>query len=81
MIHFDRRIRLPAAYLSALAGYVDALAFLKLGGFFVSFISGNSTRLGDLGSVNVHAVFTNGRVAKPSARAIVVYFADILPRA
>ncbi len=29
-----------------LAGYVDALGFLKLGGFFVSFMSGNSTRLG-----------------------------------
>lgn len=29
-----------------LAGYIDALGFLKLGGFFVSFMSGNSTRLG-----------------------------------
>jgi hypothetical protein len=35
----------------------------------------------DLGYVDVHAVFTNGRAAKPSARAIVAYFADILPRA
>lgn len=40
------RVRALAASLSALAGYVDALAFLKLGGFFVSFMSGNSTRLG-----------------------------------
>jgi len=32
--------------LSALAGYVDAIGFLHLGGFFVSFMSGNSTRLG-----------------------------------
>ena len=46
MIHYDRRLRVFAACLSALAGYVDALAFLKLGGFFVSFMSGNSTRLG-----------------------------------
>jgi len=46
MTRFDRRIRLLAACLSALAGYVDALAFIKLGGFFVSFMSGNSTRLG-----------------------------------
>lgn len=29
-----------------LAGYIDSLGFLKLGGFFVSFMSGNSTRLG-----------------------------------
>ncbi|CAN5422746.1 YoaK family protein [soil metagenome] len=35
-----------AVGLSAIAGYVDAIGFLKLGGFFVSFMSGNSTRLG-----------------------------------
>jgi uncharacterized membrane protein YoaK (UPF0700 family) len=29
--------------MSGLAGYVDAVGFLKLGGFFVSFMSGNST--------------------------------------
>jgi uncharacterized membrane protein YoaK (UPF0700 family) len=35
-----------ACALSALAGYVDAIGFLHLGGLFVSFMSGNSTRLG-----------------------------------
>ena len=35
-----------AAGLAALAGYVDAIGFLHLGGYFVSFMSGNSTRLG-----------------------------------
>ena len=35
-----------AATLSALAGYVDAVGYMTLGGFFVSFMSGNSTRLG-----------------------------------
>ena len=29
-----------------MAGYVDAVGFIALGGFFVSFMSGNSTRLG-----------------------------------
>jgi len=31
--------------LSGVAGYVDAVGFLHSGGFFVSFMSGNSTRL------------------------------------
>jgi uncharacterized membrane protein YoaK (UPF0700 family) len=34
-----------AVALAALAGLVDAVAFLSLGGFFASFMSGNSTRL------------------------------------
>lgn len=46
MTRYRRRERTIAACLTALAGYVDALGFLKLGGFFVSFMSGNSTRLG-----------------------------------
>jgi uncharacterized membrane protein YoaK (UPF0700 family) len=43
---YDQRVWLLAACLSALAGYVDAIGFVELGGFFVSFMSGNSTRLG-----------------------------------
>lgn len=35
-----------AASLSALAGFADASGFIHLGGYFVSFMSGNSTRLG-----------------------------------
>lgn len=46
MHRYDRRSRALAVCLSALAGYVDALGFLALGGFFISFMSGNSTRLG-----------------------------------
>jgi len=38
----DRRL---ALLLAGLAGYVDSLGFLHLGGVFVSFMSGNSTRL------------------------------------
>jgi uncharacterized membrane protein YoaK (UPF0700 family) len=34
-----------ACCLSTLAGCVDAIGFLHLGGYFVSFMSGNSTRL------------------------------------
>jgi len=35
-----------AILLAALAGFVDALAFSSLGGFFASFMSGNTTRFG-----------------------------------
>ena len=45
MIQLDRRARLLALSLAALAGYVDAIGFIQVGGFFVSFMSGNSTRL------------------------------------
>jgi uncharacterized membrane protein YoaK (UPF0700 family) len=40
-----RNIALACA-LSALAGYVDGIGYLYLGGLFVSFMSGNSTRMG-----------------------------------
>ncbi|MEI9993111.1 MAG: YoaK family protein [Rhizomicrobium sp.] len=46
MIRHDRDARRLAIALSTLAGYVDATAFIMLGGFFVSFMSGNTTRLG-----------------------------------
>lgn len=46
MINYKRRYWLFAAALAALAGFADATAFVHLGGYFVSFMSGNSTRLG-----------------------------------
>ncbi len=45
MLDSLRNIVLACA-LSALAGYVDGIGFLHLGGLFVSFMSGNSTRMG-----------------------------------
>jgi uncharacterized membrane protein YoaK (UPF0700 family) len=45
MTRHDRRSIALAIALSVLAGYVDATGFLASGGFFVSFMSGNSTRL------------------------------------
>ncbi len=46
MIELDRRTQWIAAALAALAGFVDAVGVLGTGGFFLSFMSGNSTRLG-----------------------------------
>ncbi|MGV9010763.1 DUF1275 family protein [Brevundimonas sp.] len=46
MMHLDRRTRALATSFSGVAGYVDAIGFLVTGGFFVSFMSGNSTRMG-----------------------------------
>lgn len=46
MIRYKRRHRIMAVSMALLAGYVDALGFLKLQGYFVSFMSGNSTQLG-----------------------------------
>ena len=45
MLDTRRNISLACA-LSALAGYVDAVGFLHLRGLYVSFMSGNSTRMG-----------------------------------
>jgi uncharacterized membrane protein YoaK (UPF0700 family) len=46
MRQLDRRRRTLAALLALLAGYVDAVGFIASGGFFLSFMSGNSTRAG-----------------------------------
>ena len=45
MDHLDRPRRLLAVHLAMLAGLVDAAGFLSAHGYFVSFMSGNTTRL------------------------------------
>ncbi|MFC3175115.1 YoaK family protein [Novosphingobium bradum] len=45
MNRFDRRRQVLAIGLAGMAGYVDAVGFLLAGGYFVSFMSGNTTRL------------------------------------
>ena len=46
MIRYDRARRRFAIALAAMAGFVDAVGFLSASGYFVSFMSGNTTRLG-----------------------------------
>ena len=44
MTRLDRNARILAVSFAAMAGMVDAIGFLASGGFFLSFMSGNSTR-------------------------------------
>ena len=45
MLRYDERLRTLALGFAMLAGFVDTIGFLMSGGLFVSFMSGNSTRL------------------------------------
>jgi uncharacterized membrane protein YoaK (UPF0700 family) len=45
MTGLDRKLQMVAVGLAAMAGMVDAIGFMASGGFFLSFMSGNSTRL------------------------------------
>lgn len=45
MIRYTRAARALAICLAGVAGFADAVGFLQSGGLFVSFMSGNSTRL------------------------------------
>ena len=57
MHNLDRPRKILAAALSALAGYIDAVGYLSADRYFVSFMSGNTTRLGtDLVTGGIKAV-------------------------
>ncbi len=45
MTRYERCVQGLAVCLVALAGFIDAVGFIQLGGFLVSFMSGNSTWL------------------------------------
>jgi uncharacterized membrane protein YoaK (UPF0700 family) len=59
----SRRNVALACALSALAGYVDGIGFLHLGGLFVSFMSGNSTRMGVSLALGLIVLFVIGAAA------------------
>ena len=46
MLRYTKSVLILAVALAVLGGYVDAFGYLSLGGYFVSFMSGNSTKLG-----------------------------------
>lgn len=45
MLDYRLGERLLAWYLSSITGFIDAIGFIYLGGFFLSFMSGNTTRM------------------------------------
>lgn len=70
MQRHPRRVRAVAGALAAVAGFTDAVGFLSLGGFFVSFMSGNSTRLGS-------ALALGSREAAVAGVLIVAFVAGV----
>jgi len=66
----DRHAQSLAIALAVLAGYVDAIGVLKLGGYFVSFMSGNTTRLA-IGAVRY------GAMAQTCAIVIAAFVAGV----
>lgn len=76
MEQFDRPRQALAISLAALAGFVDAIGFLSASGYFVSFMSGNTTRLGvDLAGnprgALVPALLIGGFVAGVTAGTVI----------
>ncbi|MEG3163936.1 YoaK family protein [Sphingomonas sp. PB2P19] len=64
MRRYQQPHRLLAIGLAILAGFVDALGFLELRGMFVSFMSGNSTRMAVGAATSVHgSLFAGGLIA------------------
>jgi len=64
MRHIDPERRLLAIALAALAGFVDASGFVGHGGYFLSFMSGNTTRLAvDLAGAGPSALVPAGIIA------------------
>lgn len=59
--------------LTALAGYVDALGFVRLGGLYTSFMSGNTTQLAVFGAaVELH------RMVLPATLLFAFLFGSVL---
>lgn len=69
-----------AVCLAALAGFVDAQAFMSLGGFFAAFMSANTTRLGvGLGGGTGWMALTGGALVLSFVSGVIV--ASVLRRA
>lgn len=72
MIEHGRRDQALAALLAALAGFVDATGFIATGGLFLSFMSGNSTRLAVGLAAPAHATALAGGVLAAFVAGVTV---------
>ncbi|MGZ8177561.1 YoaK family protein [Williamsia sp. SKLECPSW1] len=63
---------LLATALSALGGFVDAVGYILLGGYFLSFMSGNTTRLA------VGVTQPSGAVVVQTGTLLAAFFAGVL---
>jgi len=73
MSAYVRRTIALSSALSALAGYIDAIGFISLGGFFVSFMTGNSTRLGiEIARGNLEGIAVAGSVLATFVGGVVL---------
>lgn len=78
MISLDRPRRILAATLAGLAGYVDAVGFLSADRYFVSFMSGNTTRLAtdfvvERDRAHIPALLIGGFVLGVAAGSVVAH--------
>lgn len=84
-VRLDGRLRIPTmegVFAAAVAGM--GIVMTTPAAFRREFEARTLVRVlpdWDLGAVDVHAVFTAGRAIKPSARALVVYLAEVLAKA
>ncbi|WP_432767802.1 MAG: DUF1275 domain-containing protein [Sphingopyxis sp.] len=72
MIRFDRSYQGLAVGVATLAGFVDAIGFVESGGFFVSFMTGNSTRLAVGAAEWQHAALIAGGIIAIFVAGVVV---------
>lgn len=63
---------IAAMLLAALAGYIDAVAYQSLGGFFASFMTGNVTRLG------IGLVTGESGVAQLAAALLLAFLSGVI---
>lgn len=71
MIRYRREMQALAMAYAALAGAVDAIGFIKSGGLYVSFMTGNSTRL-------AIGIADGGRLGLAAAALIALFVTGVV---